>query len=103
MVTANGLVTDNGQVIEIDAPHKLVLKWKNEFKPELQSEGFSFMTYQLVKQGDVVMLTVSHEMDKPQSKFIAGVSQGWPTILSSLKSLLETGKALEFTSRWSEM
>ena len=32
MVTANGLVTDNGQVIETDAPHKLVLKWKNEFK-----------------------------------------------------------------------
>jgi hypothetical protein len=36
-------------------------------------------------------------MDKPDSKYIKAVSNGWPIILSSLKSLLETGKSLEAT------
>jgi hypothetical protein len=44
-----------------------------------------------------VKLTVVHEIDKPESKFIAAVSGGWPAVLSSLKSLLETGEALERT------
>jgi hypothetical protein len=40
-------------------------------------------------------LIVSHEMERKGSKFIESVSTGWPSVLSSLKSLLETGKALE--------
>jgi hypothetical protein len=43
---------------------------------------------------DVVKPTVTHEMDKAGSKFIEGVANGWPPILSSLKSLLETGESL---------
>ena len=53
------------------------------------------MRCQLEKQNDTVKLTITHEMDKSQSKFISAVAQGWPAILSSLKSLLETGKALD--------
>jgi hypothetical protein len=45
-------------------------------------------------------LTVIHEMDKPDSKLIQAVTGGWPAILSSLKSLLETGEPLEETCRW---
>jgi len=48
-----------------------------------------------VEQGDTVKLTVTHEIDKTPSKLIDAVSGGWPAILSSLKSLLETGHALE--------
>ncbi len=44
--------------------------------------------------GEVVKLTIIHEIDKPGSKFIEAVSGGWPNILSSLKTLLETGTAL---------
>ncbi len=58
------------------------------------------MTYELEQQGDSVKLTVIHEIDKPDSKLIEAVSNGWPKILSSLKSLLETGEPLEQTSRW---
>jgi hypothetical protein len=50
--------------------------------------------------GETTKLTVIHEMDAPQSKLIEGVSQGWPNILSSLKSLLETGESLEATRHW---
>jgi hypothetical protein len=41
-------------------------------------------------------------MNKPKSKFIEGVSEGWPPILSSLKTLLETGESLEETRQWPE-
>ena len=47
-------------------------------------------------------LSLVHEMDKPDSKLIEGVSGGWPMILASLKSLLETGESLEATRKWPE-
>ena len=43
-----------------------------------------------------------HESDMPGSKLIGAVSQGWPLILASLKSLLETGQSLEVTRNWPE-
>jgi hypothetical protein len=50
--------------------------------------------------GDTLKLTVTYEMDRNGSKFIEAVPNGWPSILSGLKSPLETGKALERKSRW---
>ena len=97
IVFPDGRMTDSGEVVEIDPPRKLVLKWKHELFPELTGEGYARMTYKLEPQGDMVKLTVLHEMDKPESKFIKAVSNGWPIILSSLKSLLETGEPLETT------
>jgi hypothetical protein len=41
-----------------------------------------------------VKLTVTHSMEREDSKFIAAVSGGWPQILSNLKSLLETGSVV---------
>jgi hypothetical protein len=38
-----------------------------------------------------VKLTITHEVDRPDSKLITAVSGGWPLVLSNLKSLLETG------------
>ena len=89
----DGRVADTGEILEFEPYQKIVLTWRNEFKPELKSEGFSRMTYELDRQGDSVKLTVTHQMDRPGTKFIQAVSQGWPPILSSLKSLLETGEA----------
>ena len=97
----DGRVTDSGEIIEIEPGKRLVLSWRNEF-PELRSEGYSRMTYQLEKEGESVKLTVIHEMDKESSKFIEAVSGGWPHILASLKSLLETGESLVETRTWPE-
>lgn len=102
LMIPDGRVGDAGEVVEIDKPRKLVLRWRNEFIPELRAEGYSRCTMQLEPAGDAVKLTVVHEIDKPESKFIKSVSTGWPAILSSLKSLLETGDALEATKRWPE-
>jgi uncharacterized protein YndB with AHSA1/START domain len=99
----DGRVADTGKIIEIDPPRRLVLTWRNEFRPELHKEGYSQLTYQLEQQGDMVKLMLTHEIDSPPpSKFIDAVSSGWPAILSSLKSMLETGESLEATRRWPE-
>jgi uncharacterized protein YndB with AHSA1/START domain len=96
----DGRVADSGEVLKIDPRRKLVLKWRNEFKPELRSEGYSRLTYELDQIHDSVKLTVIPEMDRPDSKLIQAVSGGWPHIIASLKSLLETGESLEETRAW---
>jgi uncharacterized protein YndB with AHSA1/START domain len=100
LMIPDGRVGDTGEVLEIEPERRLVLSWRNEFKPEMREEGFSRLTYELEPMGDSVKLTVIHEIDKPDSKLIEGVSNGWPAILASLKSLLETGESLEFTRHW---
>lgn len=102
MLIPDGRVADGGQVIEIDPPKKLVLTWRNEFVPEMHAEGFSRLTYELEQVGTSTKLTLVHEMDLPDSKLIEGVSSGWPHILASLKSLLETGEPLLETTKWPE-
>jgi uncharacterized protein YndB with AHSA1/START domain len=94
MVFPDGRVTDSGEVLEVEKPKRLVLKWQNEFRPELKAEGFSKCTIEIEPLEGSVKLTVIHEIDQPKSKVIEAVSGGWPKILASLKSLLETGDPL---------
>jgi uncharacterized protein YndB with AHSA1/START domain len=98
----DGRVADTGEVLELELNRRLVLSWRNEFRPELHKEGYSRLTYELEQQGDMVRLSVLHAIDLPRAKLIEAVSMGWPAILSSLKSLLETGEPLEATRRWPE-
>jgi uncharacterized protein YndB with AHSA1/START domain len=98
--TPDGRIGDDGEVIESDPPRKLVVTWQNHLFAELTAEGFSRMTYELEPTGSVVKLTLTHTIDKLESKLIKAVSGGWPYILASLKSLLETGEPLEGTSEW---
>src|ERR1700677_1463189 len=97
-----GRVADAGQVVEIAPPRKLVLSWQNHLFLEMTAEGFTRMTYELEEKGETVKLTLTHTMDKPESKTIKAVSMGWPHLLASLKSLLETGHAFEGSDRWPE-
>jgi uncharacterized protein YndB with AHSA1/START domain len=100
LMMPDGRVADSGEILEIEPYRRIVMSWRNEFKPELKEEGPSRLTYELEKMGNSVKLTIIHEHDKPDSKFIEAVSQGWPHLLASLKSLLETGESLEETRQW---
>jgi uncharacterized protein YndB with AHSA1/START domain len=102
LMIPDGRVGDSGEVVELVPQRKLVLTWRNEFKPELRAEGPTRVTFELEAQGEAVKLTVTHESDTPGSKLIEAVSHGWPHILSSLKSLLETGESLAATRHWPE-
>ena len=93
LVNSEGKVMDTGEVLESDPPSRLVLKWRNEFRPELKEEGYSRCVFEIAAQeGGSTKLTVTHTIEKSDSKFIAAVSGGWPMVLSNLKSLLEMGK-----------
>ena len=94
MVRENGDVTDTGEVIACDRPRHLLLKWRNEFRPELKAEGYAFCAYDIEQVEGAVKLTVTHTIDVEDAKFIVAVSGGWPRILSNLKSLLETGAVI---------
>jgi uncharacterized protein YndB with AHSA1/START domain len=98
----DGRVADTGEVLEIEPQRRFVITWRSEFLPELHEEGYSRMTCELEPMGESVKLTIVHEMDRPESKLIQSVSQGWPHILASLKSLLETGESLVETRKWPE-
>jgi uncharacterized protein YndB with AHSA1/START domain len=100
LMIPDGRVGDSGEVLESDPPRRLVLKWRNEFVAELRDEGYSRATFTLEPMDEVVKLTVIHEMDTPGSKLITAVAEGWPGILSSLKSLLETGESHRHTREW---
>ena len=94
LILPDGTVGDTGEVVEFDPPKRLALRWRNEFRPELKAEGESRCTMELEPAEDAVKLTVTHSIDREDSKFIAAVSGGWPKILSNLKSLLETGSVV---------
>jgi uncharacterized protein YndB with AHSA1/START domain len=94
LVFADGRIADAGEIVEIDKPKRLVLTWHNQFRPDLHEEGEARCVIEIEPAGEVVKLTITHDMDKPGSKLIGAVSIGWPKILSSLKTLLETGAAL---------
>jgi uncharacterized protein YndB with AHSA1/START domain len=98
--TPDGRMTASGRVLEIEPHRRLALAWQSELFPEAIAEGPSRLTYELEPVGDSVKLTVIHEIDKPDSKLIGIVSNGWPLILASLKSMLETGEPLSETRSW---
>ena len=94
MKDSKGEVWDSGKILESQPPHKLVISWQHQHHEVTRAEGFSRMTYLIETAGPMVKLTVAHESDVENSDLIAKVSGGWPMVLSSLKSLLETGEAL---------
>src|SRR5258707_10216422 len=61
----DGRVGDSGEILEIEPPRRLVLTWRNEFKPELRAEGYSRLTYELEKQGESVKLTLFMRSTNP--------------------------------------
>jgi uncharacterized protein YndB with AHSA1/START domain len=90
----DGRVADSGEVVEYDPPRRLVLKWRNDFRPDLNAEGYSRCEIDIEADGPVCKLTIVHSMDRDGSLLIGAVSNGWPRLMSSLKSLLETGEVL---------
>ena len=94
LVFDDGRVADAGEIVEAEPNKRLVIKWRNHWSPEMHEEGFSQCAMDIEEAKGAVKLTVTHSMDRPQSKLIGEVSGGWPQILSNLKTLLETGEAL---------
>ncbi|HEY8544803.1 MAG TPA: SRPBCC domain-containing protein [Acidimicrobiales bacterium] len=96
-------VVVDGEVVEVDQPHRLVVKWRMLMDPEIAGEGFTRITYDIKDLGDgSCSLTLTHELEgaPKTAALVSGVNEaegaggGWAWVLSDLKSLLETGSTL---------
>jgi uncharacterized protein YndB with AHSA1/START domain len=105
-VAANGKVGDHmtavspagkqahrDPILESDPPRRLSYAWQPLYK-DLQGERPSRVTFELTPFKDQTRLTVIHDEFDVGSKIFGLISKGWPAVLSSLKSFLETGKGL---------
>jgi uncharacterized protein YndB with AHSA1/START domain len=90
----DGKTTDFGEILEADRPRRLSYTFKHVSDEELKKEPASKVVFTLVPHGKVVKLTLTHEGFIEGGKMLDGISKGWPAILASLKSLLESGKPL---------
>ena len=97
-------ITVDGEVIEADPPRRLVQTWRMLMDPEMAAEGFTRLTYEIeeLPTGGATRLTLTHELEHaPTLAFMVsggledqGAGGGWAWVLSSMKSLLETGDSL---------
>jgi len=89
----HGKTMVEGKVLVSDPPRRLAYSWFNR-KEEARGEGTSRVTFDLEPRGKVIKLTVTHDELGEDGKTLRDISGGWPLVIASLKSMLETGHAL---------
>jgi len=95
IVGPEGNAWDTGKVLAFDPPKHFLVTWNHQHDAAMKAEGESTCSFDLEALSDqLTKLTVTHTIPVAESKLSGAVSTGWPMIMSSLKSLLETGKAL---------
>ena len=82
------------KILEIEAPHRLVHTFTMVYDTEMAAERPSRVSWVIEKQGPLCRLTLVHDDFEGETKTYLEVEHGWPDILSSLKTLLETGEPL---------
>jgi uncharacterized protein YndB with AHSA1/START domain len=93
--TPDGALHISGEVIECDPPKKLTVTFNVNWPQLIEKLGPTLVTYEIEQAGEAVKLTLLQSHDRPLSDdILSGGRQGWPAILSSLKSVLETGQAM---------
>ena len=95
MRTPDGSLHICGEVVECDPPRKLTVTFNVNWPELIEKLGPTLVSYEIEPAGDAVRLTMTESHDRPLGDdILSGGRQGWPAILSGLKSLLETGEAL---------
>jgi uncharacterized protein YndB with AHSA1/START domain len=94
-LVANGTTTDVGEVLEVDRPRRLSYTFHHMLSEAARNERPTKVVFDLEQHGKLVKLTLTHEDFEAGSVILDPISKGWPAILSSLKSMLESGQALE--------
>lgn len=85
-----------GKLLRVDEPRSFTMTWSFQYDPVLKAEKPQVVTFEIEPMGELCKLTVTHAEFEDGSQTYEKISQGWGLILSSLKSLLETGEPLTF-------
>ncbi|UFZ08116.1 SRPBCC family protein [Bradyrhizobium ontarionense] len=93
-LVTDGMTTDVGQILEFDPPRRLSYTFQHILKDEFRNEQPTKVVFAIEPHGNSVKLTLTHEGFEGAGRLLDAVSNGWPAIMSGLKSLLETGTAL---------
>ena len=89
----SGMVALVGKVVEFSPARRLVLTWA--VPADSSNEGkHSRVTFEIEPLSDTVRLTITHDQLEPGSDMQRSIAEGWPKVLSNLKTLLETGHTL---------
>ena len=92
----DGALHISGEVVECDPPRKLTFTFNVNWPDLIEKLGSTLVSYEIEPAGEAVRLTMTEAHERPLSDdILEGGRQGWPAILSSLKSLLETGQPLQ--------
>jgi uncharacterized protein YndB with AHSA1/START domain len=83
-----------GKVIEVAPPNRLVMTWANASQAS-DPASHSRVTFEIAEYENMTRLTVMHDELKAGSGMENGIKKGWPIVLSSLKSFLETGRGID--------
>jgi uncharacterized protein YndB with AHSA1/START domain len=83
--------------VEVEPPHRLVQTFHFPEAPGDPVERPSRVTWEITKMGNACLLTLVHDDFDGETKTYKGVEHGWVSVLSGLKTLLETGSELEIT------
>jgi len=95
IISRDGQAWDTGKVLAFDPPRRFQVTWHHQHDAAMKAEGESTCSFDLEALSDqLTKVTVTHVMPIADSKLIGAVGTGWPMIMSSLKSLLETGRPL---------
>jgi uncharacterized protein YndB with AHSA1/START domain len=89
-----GKLIIKGEVLENEPPRRLSYTFHSMHEPFYGSEQPSRVVFELEQQRDQVKLTVTHDDFEEGSKVFESISNGWPLVLSSLKSYLEANRVL---------
>ncbi|MDQ3810709.1 MAG: SRPBCC domain-containing protein [Chloroflexota bacterium] len=90
----DGQIAVEGEVIEADPPRRLVMSWAFRHSPEMAADPPSRVTWEIEALGEICRLTLVHDNFPAETETFKSAGSGWPLVLSSLKSLLETGQPL---------
>ena len=85
----------DGEILEIEPQKRLVMSWKAHWDDSVSKDRASRVTYEFSSAGlSTTKLHLVHDDFDGETPTYRGSVDGWPLMLSSLKSLLETGKVL---------
>jgi len=97
-ITEDGHIGCEGEILSIDYPAELSFTWQFPRNPETSMEPPSRVTFHLEPIATGTRLTVIHDQFIDSSKMYELIEPGWPLVICGLKTLLESGTAVDFSA-----